>query len=62
MQSYTDYTAQLYPITDPCMVYLPTFPIEINHSCIGEYTSPMDGLGMGILINHEIRIPINQPV
>ena len=26
-------------------VYLPTFPIEINHSWIGKYTSPMDPIG-----------------
>ena len=27
------------------MVYLPTFTIKINHSCIGKYTSPMDPMG-----------------
>ena len=28
------------------MIYLPTFTIKINHSCIGKYTRPMDPMGI----------------
>ena len=34
-----------YPIGSMGLVYLPTFTIRINHSCIGIYTIPMDPAG-----------------
>ena len=30
------------PIRSMGLVYLPTFPVKINHSWIVKYTSPMD--------------------
>ena len=36
---------EMFPIPSMGLVYLPTFIIKINHSCIGKYTIPMDGMG-----------------
>ena len=33
------------PIASMGLVYLPTFTIQIHHSCIGIHASPMDPMG-----------------
>ena len=38
------------------LVYLPTYTIKINHSCIGKYASP-DPMGMGKLIESVFQVP-----
>ena len=45
---YISYGVVSFP-QDPCMEYLPTFTIKINHSFIRKYTSPMDPMGVGRL-------------
>ena len=38
------YEIQKFDPYHRCMVYLPTFIMKINHSCIGKYTMPMDSV------------------
>ena len=43
--------SMIYPIASMYGM-LPSFTIQINHSCIGKYTSPMDGMGTILWFQH----------
>ena len=45
----------------PCMVYLPTFTIKINHSCRSIYHFPWDPMGMTVPTSRGLWDILSQP-